>query len=71
MFVLGAVLFAYGFVMAPLALALGGVLGFFAFFPHMLAGGALICLGLATTVALRRADRTVGDFFEGRAHDRS
>ena len=61
-FVLGTALFAYGFVMAYYSLY--RVLGFIAFSPFMLAGGALICLALATNIALRRADRTVGGFFD-------
>ena len=68
MFLLGGALSAYGFVMASLSLY--RLYGFIAFSPHMLAGGFLICLGLATTVALRRADRTVGDYFKEHARDR-
>lgn len=68
-FLLGGALSAYGFVMAYFSLY--RLLGLVHYSPHMLAGGLLICLGLLSAVALRRADRTVGSFFEERARNRS
>ena len=66
-FLLGATLSASGLVMV--LLSLNRLLGLVAFGPYILLGGLMVWLSLAAAVALRRADRTVGSFFEQQTRD--
>ena len=63
-FLLGMSLSAYGGVMT--LFSLNRLMGLLYYSPLLLAGGLMICLSVAAPVALRRADRTVGRYFEER-----